>query len=275
MKLKAKQYREFYLGCLNLYGLIDSNNAFQIFKHYYPDAKKMDFINDLKSRLFIFSRDYCIWKTGKRNVYLITSAITDEEEIDDLINLQGNKPFYIPESYQDFLTCTSYEVWKKDNEKEINKLLNVLKKCHKNKSLSQAEITLRILYEDIRGADCVKDVDPIIISIKRLLVWNYQITKEQLEQIVSHLQNLSNNMRHYANRGYTPNEMKKMSGPIDPNKLAMSIGPNMRKMFESGEMDPKEYLDGIINSDLPQSVKKSLINELEDIIEDLEKTPRA
>lgn len=275
MKIKAKQYREFYLGCLNLYGLIDSNNAFLIFKHYYPDATKAGFLDDLKSRLLTFSRDYCIWKTGKRNTYLITSAIIDEEEMDNLIDLQGDKPFYIPKTYQDFLACTSYEVWKKDNEKDVDKLLNILKKCHKDKSLLQAETSIRILYDDIRGTDYVKDIDPIIMSIKRLLLWGYQINKQQLEQIVSCLQNLSNNMRHYANRGYTPNEMRTMYGPVDPNKITMSIGPNMRKMFESGELDPKEYLDGIINSDLPLGVKQSLIDELKSIIEDIDKTPKA
>ena len=109
----------------------------------------------------------------------------------------------------------------------------------------QAETSIRILYDDIRGTDCVKDIDPIIMSIKRLLLWGYQINKQQLEQIVSCLQNLSNNMRHYANRGYTPNEMRTIYGPVNPNKITMSIDPNMRKMFESGELDPKEYLDGI------------------------------
>ena len=64
-------------------------------------------------------------------------------------------------------------------------------------------------------------------------------------------------------------------GPIDPNKLTMSIGPNMRKMFESGELDIKEYVDGIINSDLPLSVKKSLFNELNEIMDEIENTPKA
>ncbi len=275
MKIKAKQYREFYLGCLRLYGLIDSNNAFIVFKHYYPDAKKMDFINDLKSRLLTFSQDYCIWKTAKRNVYLITSAITDEEEIENLISLQGDKPFYIPDNYDDFLNCASYQRFKKENEKDVNALLNVLKKCHKDKSLLQAEISLSILYEDIRDADIVSDVDPITMALKRLFVWGYDINRQQIEQIANYLMKLFNNMRHYANRGYTPNEMKKLSKPFKKDKVIMTIGPNMRKMFESGEMNAKEYLDGVINSDLPPVTKESLISELKKIIDDIDSIPKA
>ena len=275
MKIKPKQYREFYLACIRLYGLIDSNNAFALFKHYYPDAKKMDFIKDLKSRLLTFSQDYCIWKTVKRNTYLITTAIMDEEEIDNLIELQDDKPFYVPDTYDEFLNCTSYQNYKKDNEKEVNSLINVLKKCHKDRSLSEIKITVSVLYEDIRDASSVNDVDPITLALKRLLVWGYEMNQKQIEQIANHLIKLSNNMRYPSNRGYTPSELMKMSKPIDKDKLVMSIGPNMRKMFESGEMDPKEYLNGIINSDLPSMVKKSLIDELKEIIDDIDNAPEA
>lgn len=275
MKIKTKQYREFYLACIRLYGLINSNNAFLIFKHYYSDAKKMDFIKDLKSRLLTFSQDYCIWKTGKRNTYLITSAIVDEEEIDNLIELQDDKPFYVPDSYDEFLNCTYYQKWKKDNEKEVHSLINVLKNCHKDRSLSEIEITVSVLYEDIRDASSVNDVDPITLALKRLLVWGYEMNQKQIEQIANHLIKLSNNMRYPSNRGYTPSELMKMSKPIDKDKLVMSIGPNMRKMFESGEMDSKEYLNGIINSDLPPKVKKSLIDELKEIIDDIDNAAKA
>ena len=64
-------------------------------------------------------------------------------------------------------------------------------------------------------------------------------------------------------------------GPVDPNKITMSMGPNMRKMFESGEMNAKEYLDEVINSDLPPVTKKSLISELKKIIDDIDSIPKA
>ena len=124
----------------------------------------------LTQGLLTFSQDYCIWKTAKRNVYLITSAITDEEEIENLISLQGDKPFYIPDNYDDFLNCASYQSFKKENEKDVNALLNVLKKCHKDKSLLQAEISLSILYEDIRDADIVSDIDPITMALLQIIL---------------------------------------------------------------------------------------------------------
>ena len=46
-------------------------------------------------------------------------------------------------------------------------------------------------------------------------------------------------------------------------------------MFESGEMNAKEYLDEVINSDLRPATKKSLISELKKIIDDIDSIPKA
>ena len=85
---------------------------------------------------------------------------------------------------------------------------------------------------------------------------------------------MMNSIRYYVNRGHTPKELIK-NKPLDLNELTMSIGPNMRKMFESGEIDIKEYVDGIINSDLPFSVKKSLLDELNEIMDEIVNTAKA
>ena len=275
MKIKAKYYREFYLACIKLYGIINSDNAFRIFKKYYPDALKSDFINDLKSRLLTFSRDYVIWKTTKRNTYMITSDITDEEEIDALVKLQADKPFYMPESYSDFLSAANYETWKKDNEKDVNKLINIIKRSKGNIDYIKAETIVMILYEDVRCMEHFEGYNPIEMILKRLALWDCEIKESLIDDFFNVLKVVLNDIRYPSNRGYTPNELCKMSGPINLNNLQMTIGPNMRKRFLSGELDIKEYLDGIISSDMPPSVKRSLIEELKEIKKDIDKTPKA
>ena len=112
--------------------------------------------------------------------------------------------------------------------------------------------------------------------IKRLTLWKFEFaTEDDFSAVVGILQNLTNNTRLFANNGFTPNELLNLRGPINPNNVSMTIGPNMKKMFESGEIDIKEYLDGIINSDLPPLVKQSLIKELKDIKFDIDKKGEA
>ena len=65
--------------------------------------------------------------------------------------------------------------------KKVNSLINVLKKCHKYRSLSEIEITVSVLYEDIRDASSVNDIDPIALAFKRLLVWGYEMNQKQIE----------------------------------------------------------------------------------------------
>ena len=275
MKLKAKQYREFIIGCINLYGIIDSNDAFKILKTYYPDATKKEFLEDLKERNHRFTKDYSIWTTSKRNTYLITFDRIDDEEIDYLLDLQNDKPFYIPQTYEQFLKAITYETFKNENKKLINDFIKFLAKNHEKHNSKLADITLSVLYEDIRDMDKIKDINPVEICLKRFNLWGYKIDDDNIDEYVFYLQEMMNSIRYYANRGYTPKELVEAHGPIDPNKLTMSIGPNMRKMFESGELDIKEYVDGIINSDLPLSVKKSLFDELNEIMDEIENTPKA
>ena len=274
MKLKAKQYREFIMGCINLYGLIDSNDAFKILKTYYPDATKKEFLEDLKERNHKYTKDYSIWATSKRNVYLITFDRIDDEEIDYLIGLQNDKPFYVPQKYEQFLKAASYETFKNENKKLINGFIKFLANNHMKHNSHLADVTLSVLYEDIRDMDKIKDINPVEICLKRLNLWEYNINDDNIEEYVLHLQEMMNSIRYYANRGHTPKELIK-NKPLDLNKLTMSIGPNMRKMFESGELDIKEYVDGIINSDLPFSVKKSLLDELNEIMDEIDNTAKA
>lgn len=275
MKLKAKEYREFIMGCVKLYGVIDSNDAFTILKKYYPEATKKEFLIDLKERNQKLTKDYIIWSTSKRNLFLLTTDRIDDEEIDNLIDAQLDKPFYVPKTYEGFVKAASFETFKKENEKTVAKFIKILANAHKDKNIKQAELSISIIYEDLRDLDRMKDFDPMQFAFRRLSLWGYEFTRESIESFLSALQELINNIRYPANRGYTPKELRRIEASIDPNKITMSIGPNMKKMFESGEMDIKEYADGIINSKLPPSVKKSLLDELNEIIKEVEETPKA
>ena len=261
-KLTAKQYREFILGCVDLYGVVDSDDAFLILKNYFPSAKKKDFITDLKKRNGRYTKDYEIWSTTRRNCYLICSWGFSEEEMDYIIPQQSNKPFYIPKTYESFLSCSDFKHWKANNSKIYEKFVKILAKRKGN----EAEKIAEVIFDDIKTLCLLKDANEIEYVLKRLNLWGFDFNNSnELNEIAYYVQSLCNNTRMGINRGHTPNEMVKLSGGINPSNIQMSIGPNMRKMFEDGEMDLKEYLDGIINSDLPENIKKSLIKELTEI----------
>ena len=80
-----------------------------------------------------------------------------------------------------------------------------------------------------------------------------------------------NNTKIYPNKGYSPEEMLKISGPVDVNNLSVTLGPNMKDALFDNKMDPRKLLLELENSDLPQVAKESLKRELLNIIEKQEK----
>ena len=258
MGISAKQLREFYVGCIRLYGVIDSNNAFNILKIYYPDAKKETFLKDLKDRMYKFTKDYSVWSTRKKNTFLIGDFTYDDEMLDYIIPEQQDKPFYIPETYDKFLRHSQYEYWKQVNIKNVKALAEIL---NKNNEI-ETDITISIIFEDFKSISSIKDSDPLTYTIRRLLMWGYELKREQLDSLASILQDLYNNTKLSINRGYSPNELRKLYKPADINKVKMTLGPNIRKMLEDGEIDIDEYINQVIDSNIPRTAKESLLEEL-------------
>lgn len=261
MRINQKQYREFYIGCIRLYGVIDTNNAFNVFKHYYPEALKKDFIKDIKSRLYKYTRDYFIWKTRKRDLYLIADEMFAEEDISNIFSLQQNKPFYIPETFDKFIRHSSLSYWKQINHDLIKPLSKLLSEFKPGK----ADAMIDMIFFHIRDASISSDSNSFTDIFHTLSLWGYSFDLEEMKKIGEILQNLNNNTRLACNKGYTPNELAGMNGPIDIDKVSLTLGPNIIRMLEDGELDIDEYINSIISSDLPPTSKRSILKELKDI----------
>ena len=204
MKISPKQYREFYIGCIRLYGVIDSDSAFDIFKTYYPDSIKDEFLDDLRKRLSRSSREYTIWTTKKKNFYLIVDEGLDDRGIEKLFSLQDNKPFYIPSSLDSFLKSSFYEYWEEVNKDDIDKLIAILKKC--NCPVSELIVTLIYPFLQISSlSEKYNPFDTLLDIFKRL---NVSFDEESFTNLLPIIQSLSNNTKLPCNRGFTPLELK-------------------------------------------------------------------
>ena len=256
--MTPKQYREFYIGCVKLYGVIDSDNAFDVFKHYYPEAEKKSFIKDLSTRFDKFTHTYSVWKTKKRNLYLIVDEFLDSESIDAILGLQKDKDYYIPKTYDKFLNHSSYNYWEQYNNKEVKELKKILR----NNGRGNTDLCVTTIFYDFQSLSYYDGNDPLTMTLKRLLFWGFEFDFETTQKVVGIIQTLYNNTRLWVNRGYMPSELLKKHGPINLNKTELSLGPNIKEMFYNGEIDIDDYIQGVLNNDLPQSMKESLLKEL-------------
>ncbi len=204
MKLLPKHYYQFYIGCIRLYGVIDSDSAFLIFKKYYPESLKKDFLKDIRTRNGKYTKKYIIWTTYKKNLYLIADDWYNQKDIELIFSLQEDKPFYIPNTLEEFINCSSFEYWKIFNKKYIDGLSSILSKNTKFK----VESTLETIFETIRYLSRQSHFEPLGEITKRLIKWGYDFNEQELTSVVALLQEIVNNTKMPCNRGYTPLELK-------------------------------------------------------------------
>lgn len=74
-----------------------------------------------------------------------------------------------------------------------------------------------------------------------------------------------NTTRMPCNRGYTPDEMMQMTPPEERFK-SLSLGPNIRKSLQTGEMDIEDFRKHILTMKLPsEAMRSDLLKQLADI----------
>lgn len=269
--MKKTDFRKAYLSFARLYGAIYSEHAYQILKGYFPDLKKSVFNKDLRSRYLKCTRGYDIFTCGHQR-YVITRDYYNNEDIDETFHQQGKKPFYIPDTFEEFVEYGNLGKPLLVNMEYANDLKRFIK-CHlkldedEKNQLDKDQCSEKATYCLMRRMESETDLNDIFELTDQLKI---DLSEEKaMEKFVGMIQNIMNNTRNIYNCGFTPMEMLKMSGPVDPNEIRVSIGQNMRKMFFTGEMDPFDYLESIEKSDLPSGMKESLKEEMKEIIKEI------
>ena len=107
--MTKKEYRAFYLALVHLYGAISSDVAYEILRFYGKNSTKKAFLNDLKSR-GPFPYGFMVWKTAKKDVYVISLKNINSSQIDYYFEAQTTYNLYLPETFEEFLAYkeTSY-----------------------------------------------------------------------------------------------------------------------------------------------------------------------
>lgn len=73
------------------------------------------------------------------------------------------------------------------------------------------------------------------------------------------------NTTRMPNRGYTPDEMMQITPPEERFK-SLSLGPNIRKSLQTGEMDIEDFRKQILTMELPsEAMRFDLLKQLADI----------
>lgn len=88
------------------------------------------------------------------------------------------------------------------------------------------------------------------------------MSEAQLKRFISLYQDLHNNSRKPANRGFTPNELRaKHNGNVTLPK-SITFGPNISNALRNGTMNANELGMQILCGDFPDEIKRLMLEEL-------------
>ena len=265
----SRLLRKYFNAMANLYGIIPLHKAKEILFSLSPKLVTEDeflaFTEIARHECegyYILGGDEL--HTDVRHTKPLDREIIDVTMIDESIDLfietkrrQQDKPYYVPDKkhlleYDDPFYC--------EDTPEKCRLRTFLKeRCN----LSDARET--VVFEELLYGVRSVAVQPsdVFGHLEKLGVrFKSQRDVERFSALYSAFHNTT---RMSCNRGYTPDELMQMTPPEERFK-SLSLGPNIRKSLQTGEMDMEDIRKQILTMELPsEAVRFDLLKQLADI----------
>lgn len=265
----SRLLRKYFNAMANLYGIIPLHKAKEILFSLSPKLVTEDeflaFTEIARHECegyYILGGDEL--HTDVRHTKPLDREIIDVTMIDESIDLfietkrrQQDKPYYVPDKkhlleYDDPFYC--------EDTPEKCRLRTFLKeRCN----LSDARET--VVFEEllygvrsiaVQPADVFGHLEKLGVRFK---------SQRDVERFTALYSASHNTTRMPCSRGYTPDELMQMTPPEERFK-SLSLGPNIRKSLQTGEMDMEDIRKRILTMELPsEAVRFDLLKQLADI----------
>ena len=265
--MKASDFRKFYLTFVNLYGVIFSEDAYKIMKHYFPELKKKDLYKDLKDRNDKLTRRYAVLRTSDRKVpYIICDWFLSDKDIDEILEQQGNKPFFYCEDLEEYFSYADSLGYNPGYQPMVDYAYNRLKKKNDKK---EAKVLAKLLVDRTcltLHLDHGHPMKTFNETVQRLIDVLEPEDIDEANRMIELYTELQSNTRMITNRGYSLKEMHNILPKADPGELTIQIGDNMKNSMLDDEMDVDEFIEQIKNAEnMPDKMRDDLIRQLEDV----------
>ena len=265
----SRLLRKYFNAMANLYGIIPLHKAKEIIFSLSPklvtEEEFLSFAEIARHECddyYILGDDelYSDVRHTKPLDREIISAVLMAESIDCVIEIKRNqqgKPYYVPDKnhlleYVDPCYC--------EDTPEIRKLRAFLKgNCDmsdEREAVVFEELLRGARLAAIQLADVFEYLDNLGVRLK---------SQRDVERFTALYNAFHNTTRMPCNRGYTPDEMMRVMPPKEGFK-SLSLGPNIKKYLQTGEMDIEDFRKQILTMDLPsEAMRFDLLKQLADI----------
>ena len=265
----SRLLRKYFNAMANLYGIIPLHKAKEIIFSLSPKLVTEEEFLSFAEIARHECEDYYIM--GDDEIYSdvgrtkpldreIISAVLIAESIDCVIEIKRNqqgKPYYVPDrnhllEYVDPCYC--------EDTPEMRKLRAFLKgNCDmsdEREAVVFEELLRGARLAAIQLADVFEYLDNLGVRLK---------SQRDVESFTALYNAFHNTTRMPCNRGYTPDEMMRVMPPKEGFK-SLSLGPNIKKYLQTGEMDIEDFRKQILTMELPsEALRFDLLKQLAEI----------
>ena len=133
-KKESSKLKSIYKMMVNLYGVIDIDNAYEIVSSFIPSISKIELSNDLLLRSGNDNDGYKIAKYDAQHLLIYHDIYLNQFEAEELLNAQTVDSYYIPKNLKEVEYYTDELWWRNDDSVIISDMLEVLINLFTNNS---------------------------------------------------------------------------------------------------------------------------------------------
>lgn len=227
---KSLRFLAYLNGAVQLYGVCPVEKALELYRRDTGEEKEYFDVFHFEIMVPLIRKEFVL-KDDK----LILKELTGDDKYPELLEAQGNKPFYEPSKRE-------IEYLGKEGTLPFNKYQNLLKTyfINEDEEPEEAEELCKMIEYIIRTGGSMD-------NILDYLGWNFANFEDvaddmkNMNLLISRLQDVWNNTRMLINRGYTPTELAGISvqGPVGRKKEGKVITfPEKKKKKKVYPNDP-------------------------------------
>lgn len=265
----SRLLRKYFNAMANLYGIIPLHKAKEIIFSISPKLVTEEEFLAFTEIARHECEDYCILggdelysdvkhtKPLDREIISVTLTDASMDFFIEMKRCQQDKPYYMLDrkhllEYDNPFYC-------EDTPEKLNLRAFLKERCSLGDDVETAafeDLLFGTRWFSVQMEDVFRNLEKMGVKL------NSQRDVEQFTDLYSAFHNTT---RMPCNRGYTPDEMMRMTPPEERFK-SLSLGPNIRKSLQTGEMDIEDFRKQVLTMELPsEAMRFDLLKQLADI----------
>ena len=257
-----KEYVSIFNALVRLYGILNSDDIYEIIRIYRPEILKKHLYEILKKFYLVDNKNaHFDVVVTTNNKYVIASRLfnKDFETYDELVKAKEGKPTYLPNTFTEHLFHQNLDYWYLVNHEALEKILTIFWK----KPLSSSKMYKVYNLIFVCTSNNFK-LQQLVDSIHDL---GGKIDKEsEVMEFANEYMTIVNNTRMPVNNGFCPSELRRSAeGGFD--HIPWELDPYLVDMYLMKDMNLYDYLEELKQSTfIPKEYHDDMIKEFEDIL---------